>query len=239
MTGTLDMHVVELLAARLCHELIGPIAAISNGVEILAEGDAGFAADAAQLVGASARRAGARLQFYRFVYGFTRRGGFSGPPPHELADGYFAETRIACTYEDGARTLPLEWQKLGCNLLLVGAEALPRGGSLSLCAGACGPELVVSGDTDGLAPPTEAALDLSCPVEELSARTVQGYFTGLLARALGRRLRGVPVAPQGFRLATAMPEDQAAASVPPADISSFGSSSGRNAISGAAGSRKT
>ena len=239
MTGTLDMYVLELLAARLCHELIGPIAAISNGVEVLGEGDADFAADAMQLVGVSARRAGARLQFYRFAYGFTRRGGFSGPLPHELADGYFAETRIACTYEDGARTLPLEWQKLGCNLLLVGSEALPRGGSLSLHVGPCGPELVVSGDTGGLTPQAEAALDLSCPVAELSARTVQSYFTGLLARALGRRLRSIPVAPQGFRLAAAMPADQAAASVSPADIDSFGSSSGRNAVSGAAGSRKT
>lgn len=207
MTGTLDMHVLELVAARLCHELIGPIAAVNNGVEVLAEGDADFAADAVQLVGASARRAGARLQFYRFTYGFTRRGGLSGPPPHELASGYFAETRIACAYEDSARGLPLEWQKLGCNLLLVGAEALPRGGSLSLRAGSRGPELTVSGGANGPTPEMAAALGLSCPVVELSARTVQGYFTGLLARALGRRLRNVPVAPQGFRLAAAMPED--------------------------------
>jgi histidine phosphotransferase ChpT len=207
MTGALELHVLELLAARLCHELIGPIAAVSNGVEVLAEGDADFAADAVQLVGASARRAGARLQFYRFAYGFTLRGGFSGPPPHELAEGYFAETRIACEYENSARTLPLEWQKLGCNLLLVGAEALPRGGSLSLRAGSYGPELTVSGGADGLTREAEAAIGLSCPVTELSARTVQGYFTGLLTRALGRRLRTIPAAPQGFRLAATLPED--------------------------------
>jgi histidine phosphotransferase ChpT len=207
MTGALDMHIVGLLAARLCHELIGPIAAVNNGVEVLAEGDADFAADAAELIGSSARRAGARLQFYRFAYGFTLRGGFSGPPPHELADGYFAETRIACQYEDDARMLPLEWQKLGCNLLLVGAEALPRGGSLVLRAGSCGPGVTVSGGADDLTPEAGAAIGLSCPVAELSARTVQGYFTGLLAHALGRRLRSIPVAPRGFRLAAVMPED--------------------------------
>jgi histidine phosphotransferase ChpT len=239
MTGALDMHVVELLAARLCHELIGPIAAVNNGVEVLAEGDADFAADAAELIGSSARRAGARLQFYRFAYGFTLRGGFSGPPPHELAGGYFAETRIACEYQDGVRTLPLEWQKLGCNLLLVGAEALPRGGSLLLRAGPCGLELTVSGGADGLTPEAGAAINLSCPVAALSARTVQGYFTGLLAHALGRRLHSIPVGPQGFRLTAVMPKDQAAASVRPADVSSFGSSSERDAISGVAGSRKT
>ncbi|HZU91046.1 MAG TPA: histidine phosphotransferase family protein [Stellaceae bacterium] len=203
MAGTLDIHVLELLAARLCHELIGPIAAVNNGVEVLAEGDADFAADAVQLVGDSARRAGARLQFYRFAYGFASRGGFSGPPPHELASGYFEATRIACEYHDSARMLPLEWQKLGCNLLLVGAEALPRGGSLSLRAGPSGPELAVSGSAANLSPEVKAAIGLLCPVAELSARTIQGYFTGLLARALGCRLFSIVTEPERFRLATA------------------------------------
>ncbi|HJU17668.1 MAG TPA: histidine phosphotransferase family protein [Stellaceae bacterium] len=239
MTGTVAMHVLELLTARLCHELIGPIAAVNNGVEILAEGDTDFAADAVQLVGDSARRAGTRLQFYRFAYGFAPRRGFSGPPPHELAGDYFATTRIACDYDQGARSLPLEWQKLACNLLLVGAEALPRGGSLRLRAGPAGPELTVSGGAAGLAPEVTAALGLVCPVAELSTRTVQGYFTGLLARDLGCRLFGIPAEPEGFRLAAAGPEVQAVP--PPPTASSFVGSGARDApISGiATGSRKT
>jgi histidine phosphotransferase ChpT len=239
MTGILDMHVLELLAARLCHELIGPIAAVNNGVEVLAEGDADFAADAMQLVGASARRAGARLQFYRFAYGFTSRGGFSGPPPHELASGYFEATRIACDYDDSARMLPLEWQKLGCNLLLVGAEALPRGGNLSLRAGSSGPELAVSGGAASLSPEVGAAIGLLCPVSELSARTVQGYFTGLVARALGCRLFSISTEPECFRLATAALADQASSLS--AGASSFAPSSPRASppSGAAAGSRKT
>jgi histidine phosphotransferase ChpT len=237
MTGTLEMRVLELLAARLCHELIGPISAISNGVEMLAEGDTDFAADAMQLVGASARRAGSRLQFYRFAYGFTQRGGFSGPPPHELASDYFAATRTAYEYHDSARALPLEWQKLGCNLLLVGAEAVPRGGSLVLRARSPGLELTVSGSSGGLAPEIEAAIGLSCSVAELSARTVQGYFTGLLARTLGCRLLSISTEAAGFRLATA----NQAAPVLPSSASSFGSSPGRGTTTSgvATGSRNT
>ena len=242
MTGTVEMRVLELLTARLCHELIGPIAAVNNGVEILAEGDADFTADAIRLVGDSARRAGARLQFYRFAYGFAPGGGFSGPPPYELASSYFAATRVACEYHDDARALPLEWQKLACNLLLLGAEALPRGGSLSLHAAPAGPELTVSGGAAGLMPEAAAAIALSGPAAELTARTVQGYFTGLLARALGCRLVGIPVGPECFRLAAA-PGDQAedqAASVPPPSASSFAPPDrGIMTSGGSTGSRKT
>lgn len=202
MTGIVELRVLELLTARLCHELISPIAAINNGVEILAEEESGFAADAVRLVADSARRAGARLQFFRFAYGAAPGGGLSGPPPHELAQGYFAATRIACDYEESARRLALEWQKLGCNLLLVGAEALPRGGGLTLRAGACGPEVALSGAAAGLPAEMAVALALSCPAAALTTRTVQGYFAGLLARALGCRPI-VAGAPENLRLTVA------------------------------------
>ncbi|MGH7110988.1 MAG: histidine phosphotransferase family protein [Stellaceae bacterium] len=207
MTGTVEMRVFELLMARLCHELIGPVAAVNNGAEILAEGDADFAADAVRLIADSARRVGARLQFYRFAYGLAPAGGVSGPPPHELASAYFAAPRITCAYHESARTLPLAWQKLACNLLLVGAEALPRGGSLSVRAAAAGPALTVSGGAAGLPSEVAAALALSAPVEALTARTVQGYFTGLLARNLGCRLIGTPTGPEHFLLAAAASAD--------------------------------
>lgn len=207
MSGAIEMRVLELLTARLCHELISPIAAVNNGAEILAEGDADFAADAVRLIADSARRVGARLQFYRFAYGFATGSRLSGPPPHELASGYFAPTRITCEYHDSARALPLAWQKLVCNLLLVGAEALPRGGSLSVRAAPAGPELTISGGAAGLPPEAAAAIALGGPVEALTARTVQGYFTGLLARGLGRRLVAVPAGPESFLLAAAASAD--------------------------------
>src|SRR2546422_11320476 len=80
VSATIDMRVLELLTARLCHELSAPIAAINNGVELLAEEDSdpgsspgtSFMRDAAALIGDSARRASSRLQFYRFAYGFGR-----------------------------------------------------------------------------------------------------------------------------------------------------------------------
>ena len=57
MTQPIDLRVIELLAARLCHDLIGPVAAIANGVELLAEEDPDFVRDAVALIEESARKA--------------------------------------------------------------------------------------------------------------------------------------------------------------------------------------
>ena len=190
MTATLDLRILELLAARLCHELSGPIGAVGNGVELLGENDPEFMRDALSLVQDSARRAAARLQFYRFSYGFSGDGATSGLAPFELAARYFEGTSIACDYAEEVRTLPFDRQKLGCNLLLVGAEALVGGGRLVLCTASAGLQLDMVGATALLTLEQAMALRLETPVSAVTSRTVQIYFAALLARARGWRLVG-------------------------------------------------
>jgi histidine phosphotransferase ChpT len=193
-TGTIDLRVLELLSARLCHELSGPIAAISNGVELLADEDAGlgsspnpaFLHDAVTLVSESALRARCRLQFYRFAYGFSAGSTIAGPAPHEIATGFLAAANISGDYAEGIRTLSADWQKLACNLLSVVADTLPRGGRLLWTDGPLSLEAV--GEPAALSPEARQALMLATPVADLTARTVQPYFTGLLAKALERSL---------------------------------------------------
>jgi histidine phosphotransferase ChpT len=214
IAGLLDLHVLELLTARLCHELIGPIAAINNGVELLAEevvrangeADPDFLHDAIVLVRDTATRAASRLEFYRFAYGYGHSGSMAGRPPNELASRFFENTQIVCDYGESIRVLPLDWQRLACNLLLIGAEALSRGGSLVLAGAPEGLNLEANGEFAALSAETSAALRLTTPVPELTSRSVQAYFTGFLAETLGcqlvrteelQRLRLIAVAPAG------------------------------------------
>jgi histidine phosphotransferase ChpT len=189
----IEMRILELLTTRLCHELSGPVAAVNNGIELLDEDlesgslpGPGFTRDAVALVSDSARRARSRLQFYRFAYGFSRLGASTGLPPHELANGFFAASRIACDYAESARMMSLDWQKLGCNLLPVAAETLPRGGRLALSDNPL--TIEAAGEAAALSPEARAALMLDMPISELTPRTIQPYFSGLLARALACRL---------------------------------------------------
>lgn len=183
-----EARVLELLTSRLCHEISGPIAAINNGIELLAEEDPDFQQDALALVGDSARRASSRLQFYRFAYGFSGGSAIGGPAPQYLANLFFAATRIACDYSDSVRALPLASQKLACNLLLVGADILSRGGSLVLRDGPDSLDLHAIGDGAFLSAEASAALMVATPASALTSRTVQPYYTGLLAGALGWRV---------------------------------------------------
>jgi histidine phosphotransferase ChpT len=201
MNRPIDLRVVELLAARLCHDLIGPVSAIGNGVELMADEEPEFVRDAVALVGQSARKASRCVQFYRFAYGFSG-GGLTGPAPCLLAAELFVDTPIDCDYRAAACALPLDQQKLACAMLALAGEGLPRGGRLVVGAGAIGPQIDATGAGPGPLPEVRAALALAVSTAELTSRTVGGYFTGLLAEALGWRLV-VADQPGGFRLGTA------------------------------------
>ncbi len=192
MTVRLEFRVLELLCARLCHELVSPVGAINNGLELLDEDDPDFVKEAVNLIGQSARKAGQRLQFYRFAYG-SSGGAISGPAPNagELAEGLLEGGKLRCEWAAEVRALSNEWQKLACNLLVLVAEALPRGGAVAVRGAPAahgGIEVTGEGEGAGLSAELRAALEAEVPVETLSSRTVQAYMTARLAEHIGARL---------------------------------------------------
>jgi histidine phosphotransferase ChpT len=203
MLGCLEMPVLELLMARLCHDLAGPIAAVGNGSEMLADEAPNVAAETLQLLAESAGEAAGRLQFYRFAYGFGVDSAVPARAPAELVARFFSPTPIVCDYAASVGRLPPALQKLACNLLLVGADGLRRGGRLSVNAGAGGPVVDADGETVVFGSELLAALTLQVPAEALTPRTVQAYFAGLLAHDLGRRLIASTAHPGRIRIGTA------------------------------------
>jgi histidine phosphotransferase ChpT len=198
MTGTIEFRVLELINARLCHELVSPVGAINNGVELLDEEDPDFVRDAIQLIGQSARKAGQRLQFYRFAYGSSAAssGGANG---RDLAQGLLEGGKVRCDWSAEATTLPLDWQRLACNMLVLAAETLPRGGTLQvrpLRAGASGIEVVAEGEAVNVGPELRSALDPNAAVDQLTSRTIHAYFTARLAQQLGAAVALVEAEPQ-------------------------------------------
>src|ERR1700683_3650474 len=120
MSVLVDFRVLELLCGRLCHELVSPVGAINNGVELLDDDDPDFVKEAIGLIGQSARKAGQRLQFYRFAYGTSGAGGGGaaaggGERSLGLRDG----GKVRCEWE--AASLPLAWQRLACNMVVLAA----------------------------------------------------------------------------------------------------------------------
>jgi len=200
MSVTVELRVLELLNARLCHELVSPIGAINNGVELLGEEDPDFVRDAIQLIGQSARKAAQRLQFYRFAYGTSTAGsGSTAAGGRELAEGLLEGGKVTCEWGAETATLPLDWQRLACNMLVLGAEVLPRGGLVQvrpLRAGASGIEIWAAGDSINVSPELRAAIDPGVAVDQLTSRTIHAYFTARVAGQLGATLTLAEAEPQ-------------------------------------------
>jgi len=192
MAVTVELRVMELLCSRLCHELISPVGAINNGIELMGEEDPAFVKQAMELIGNSARTAGNRLNFYRFAYGSGRAG--SG---REAALALLDGGKVRCVWDDAVNAQQVEWQRLACNMVVLVAEALPRGGSVQVSAvvGKRGLAVKGTGDAVNLTSEVRGALAGTVAVSELTARSVHAYYTARLAEALNVKLAlGEPAA---------------------------------------------
>jgi histidine phosphotransferase ChpT len=195
MEFQIDMRVAELLASRLCHDLVGPIGAVNNGMELMADEDLGMSDDALELSANSARQAASMLQYYRLAYGMAgaRIGGDLGNL-HELATEFLAigKATLDWTIQRPPDDAPEGLGKLLLNMLVLAEEALPRGGTLSVAVleGPAGLEATVTARGNGarLREESQPALADKVAIEELTPRNVQGYFTRMLARRMGSDL---------------------------------------------------
>lgn len=126
----------SLLCSRLCHDLLSPVGALNNGLELLGdENDADMRERVFQLLSESARASANKLKFFRLAFGAA--GGFG-----EQVDSREAKTAIEGLLADNARTtfnwwveaetLPKTALKVMLNLALIASEALVRGGTLDV-----------------------------------------------------------------------------------------------------------
>ncbi len=208
----IDLRVAELMASRLCHDVVGPIGAVNNGMELLAEGGSEMMDDALELANHSAQQASDLLQFYRMAYGMAgNRQGGDLRPMRDLAMQYFRHEKADLEWAADALPggLPESGGKLILNMLILAGEALPRGGTVAMqfAEQDGGTEIaaIAVGADAGLRDETMAGLNENVAMEELTPRGVQGYFTRLLAVRAGGRLEVVPAGSGHLRLTASLP----------------------------------
>ena len=188
----LDPRVVELLCARLCHDLISPVSAISNGVELIAEMGASVSGEAMTLIGGSVGEASRKLQYFRMAFG-SARGSSGGSATLADARAGFLELpvgeriRLAWAQSpDLTRNVPREATKMVLNLALSGIDCLLGSGRLEVVTQAAPQavrlELVASGERAKLSDDIAMALSDQANVGELSPKTVTAYYGSYLAR---------------------------------------------------------
>ena len=185
-----------MLCSRLCHDLINPIGALNNGIEVLSEeDDEAMRAQAFDLVSYSAGEAVRRLQFYRLAFGSSggRSNSLALGDARKAAQGLLSSGRITLDWpetglgQDGA--LNRTALRLLLNLVLVGVEALARGGTIGVRFEGRGAvaDLIVTaeGDRAALNDAFLGALSGEVSSDGLDARTAQPFYSAGLAKVLG------------------------------------------------------
>jgi len=191
MSVSVDLAVLHLLCSRLCHDLVGPVGAISNGLELMRE----FGAqddESMELVGDSAAQLSARLQLFRVAYGMASGAARSVADVRGLVKPWCETEGITLDWPPGGQdgtALSLTGIKLVLNTALLAKECLVRDGGLSVSLVPEGGEmrmtLVAAGPGARVKEEVAEGLSPDLAVDALTPRNVQGYFTRILARAAG------------------------------------------------------
>lgn len=185
------LELAALLCSRVCHDLISPVGAIVNGLEVLDDNpkpeDREFALD---LIRKSAKTASARLQFCRLAFGAAGSAGaqIDLGDAQAMAKGHFEDGKITIAWSLPRLLLPKNRVKLLLNLLVIAQQMIPRGGVLSVDplgeGEAMGFQITAAGMNARI---SQNVVDLlaSGATGAVDAHAIQPYYTRLLAEACG------------------------------------------------------
>ena len=196
MSGTSSLapdalELAALLSSRVCHDLISPVGAIVNGLEVLDDNpkpeDREFALD---LIRKSAKIASARLQFCRLAFGAAGSSGaqIDLGDAQTMARGHFEDGKIAIAWNLPRLLLPKNRVKLLLNMLIIAQQTIPRGGTLTIDPLGDGETMsfrIVAAGLNARLPQNIADLLSAGATASGDAHTVQPYYTRLLAQACG------------------------------------------------------
>jgi histidine phosphotransferase ChpT len=194
MSGTpieaLDL--AALLCSRVCHDLISPVGAIVNGLEVLEEAkDEETKTFALELIKKSARTGSAKLQFCRIAFGAAGSAGaqIDLGDAETISRGFLEDDKTKLAWNLPRALLPKNRVKLLRNLLRIAGQTIPRGGRLTIDPIGAGEGMgfkVSAAGVNAKVPPAVAALLAGDAGETaLDAHRIQPFYASLLAQAAG------------------------------------------------------
>jgi histidine phosphotransferase ChpT len=184
------LDLAALLCSRVCHDLISPVGAIVNGLEVLAEEkDEETRQFALDLIHKSANTASAKLQFCRIAFGAAGSAGaqIDLGDAEKVARGFLEDDKTKLAWNLPRLLMAKNRVKLLLNLLLLAGQAIPRGGNLTVdpigSGEAMGFRIAAAGTNAKILPVVPLLLANDTGGEAVDAHRIQPFYAGLLAKA--------------------------------------------------------
>lgn len=186
------LELAALLCSRVCHDVISPVGAIVNGLEVLDdEKDESMREFAHDLIKKSAKQASARLQFARIAFGAAGSAGAAIDlgDAGAIAKGFIEDDRITLEMDAPRVLLPKNQVKLLLNLLMTATSTIPRGGVIQAKIEINGEQgqfrIRTKGPSARIPAHVEGLLKGESDTGTIDAHAIQPYYTGLIAKAAG------------------------------------------------------
>jgi len=186
------LDLAALLCSRVCHDLISPVGAIVNGIEVLEEEkDESTKEFALDLIKRSAATASAKLQFCRIAFGAAGSAGaqIDLGDAEKVARGFMEDDKTKIDWNLPRALLAKNRVKLLLNMLVIAGQAIPRGGKVTVDPIGAGDNLgfkVSAAGTNAKIPPAvPPLLTGELGGETVDAHRIQPFYAGLLAKACG------------------------------------------------------
>ena len=186
-----------LLCGRICHDLVSPIAALTTALEVLDDEDnPDMHGDAIELVKMSSKQASSKLQFLRLAFG----SGGSAPGVmgvemlKGLVEGLYGGGKVEIQWDNRVEGVSKSIARLLLNMTMIAVQAIPRGGRLNIRLEEKGGATLLTYDAEGpkarLAETVSLTLAGKAPADGFDGRSIQPFYTGMIARELKGRVEG-------------------------------------------------
>ena len=187
-----DLDLAALLCSRVCHDIISPVGAIANGLELMDDPDvdAEMKATALDMVRSSAKTATAKLKFCRIAFGASGSAGahIDMGEAGETAKAFVGDEKIRLDWQAPRENRPKAEVKLLLNMLMLAMAGIPRGGVVTVLVDGRNFNVSAKGERAKVPQAMADVLTGAVAAEALDARMVQPYYAKLLAQSAGLSL---------------------------------------------------
>jgi histidine phosphotransferase ChpT len=189
-----DLELAALISSKICHDVIGPVGAICNGLEILDEDDNQEAKTyALDVIRNVTETASAKLQFARFAFGAAGSAGATIDmiTAEQISRGFVGQGKHKLVWKGPMGHMPKDRAKLLLNMVASAITALPRGGEIGVeISGALEqPTFKINCRGERARTPQHLAEFMTGQgMPPLDSMTIQAYYTCRLAAPASMRL---------------------------------------------------